>query len=86
MTETAAPAQPQTVILGGRPYTFTSEGAETRDAVSTLGSLFNSRGAFAGFVMADHTRGDRRTVLGLKVRGGIAAERAALATLTVEPS
>jgi hypothetical protein len=47
----------QTIKIKGRPYTFTTEGAETRLSVSTVGSLFNSRGQWAGFVNRVHQSG-----------------------------
>jgi hypothetical protein len=83
MNEQTTTAQ-QTVTLGGRTYTFTTEGAETRAAVSTLGSLTNSRGTWAGYVVQDNITG-RRIVMGSagrRLSGG--AQHQALATLTVE--
>jgi hypothetical protein len=55
----------QTVDIAGRTYTFTTEDAEKRDALSTLGSLFNSRGKFAGYVVEEHATGKRQVIGGL---------------------
>lgn len=50
-----------TVIIKNRTYTFTAEGAEERSAVSTIGSLTNSRGGFAGCISyAQRTAQPRR--------------------------
>jgi len=38
------------ITIKGRTYTFTTEGAEEGSAIRTIGSLYNSRGQFAGLV------------------------------------
>lgn len=68
-----------TVTIKNRPYTFTAEGAETRDAVSTIGSLTNSRGGFAGYVVRLEATGTLSLMFGPKVSA--ADERRALAEL-----
>lgn len=70
----------QTVTLGSRTYTFTTEGATTRAALQTLGSLFNSRGEFFGYVT--EYQGRRQVLSTSKVRCNLPEERAALAALT----
>lgn len=70
----------QTVNIAGRSYTFTTEDAEARDALSTLGSLFNSRGKWAGWVVQDNATGNRQVVGGLRSVDAL-TERAALAGL-----
>jgi hypothetical protein len=67
----------QTITIKGRTYTFTTEGAEQRNAVHTLGSLFNSRGQFAGYVI-EHAATGRRNLLG-GPKASVHEERAALA-------
>jgi hypothetical protein len=74
---------PQTVTLAGRVYTFTTEDAEERDALSTLGSLFNSRGKFYGYVVRDNATGVRAVITTARTRTTLREERAALATLSI---
>ena len=66
------------ITIKGRTYTFTAEGAEERGALSTIGSLFNSRGQFAGFVVSHNGR--LNLIGGPKV--SLAEERKGLAVLS----
>jgi hypothetical protein len=72
----------QTVNIKGRAYTFTTEGAEERDALTTLGSLFNSRGEWTGYVVEEKRTGNRQVIGGLRNVGAIVV-RKALADLTI---
>lgn len=54
---------PQEVVLRSRTYSFTTEGAEELSALRTLGTLYNSRDQFAGYVVEEKATG-RRQLLG----------------------
>jgi hypothetical protein len=72
----------QTIEIAGRTYSFTTEDAERRAVLSTLGSLFDSSGTLVGFVIEENLSGKRQLVPGLKdVPTGIV--RASLARLRV---
>jgi hypothetical protein len=65
----------QTVEIADRTYTFTTDDAEEREVLSTLGSLFDSSGALVGFVIEENRSGKRQLVPGLKdVPTGIVRE------------
>lgn len=50
------------ITADGRTYTFTTEGAKDGLGLRTLGTLYNSRGKFHGFVVERVSNG-RRTVI-----------------------
>ena len=68
--------------MNSRTYTFTTEGAETGAAIDTVGSLYNSRGQFAGLVTKLKSTGTLVLIGGPK---GIklSEERRALSTINV---
>ena len=67
------------VTIKGRTYTFTTEDAERREAVSTVGSLYNSRGQWAGYVVRNEATGNLSLIHGPRV--SLAEERKALSAL-----
>ncbi len=50
-------AAAKTITADNRTYTFTTEDAETRGTLDTLGTLYNSRGNFFGYVVRNNTTG-----------------------------
>jgi hypothetical protein len=52
------------IALKGRTYTFTTEGAEESREFVTIGSLTNSRGSFAGYVVQRKSTGSLHIIGG----------------------
>jgi len=68
----------QTITLKGRTYTFTTDEANDTETLRVIGSIYNSRGDWAGWVVEDKLNDNTRHVMP-PMRVNRDVERAALA-------